>query len=174
MLCSYRCWTASWQMCGLLSPNYAAWRSQEPKHHTLSSAPRWWSHANPSEKYVALGNKMEKLHLQRRILPESFKNHGPRIWQFNLLPCTSYGFPFAYQVSLIVLCHFPLRDFVLMFLSYVIKVSFPSQNPYVTWIFSLLAMSNAVLETKFSTHSDSGNLLLFRWNYTIVNFKAEV
>lgn len=117
MLCSYRCWTASWQMCELFSPNCAAWRSQEPKHHTLSSAPRWWNHANPSEKNMALGNDLEKLHLQRRILPESFKNHGPRIWQFDLF--TTY----ITWISICISCQphcaifLYLRNFVLIFLS---------------------------------------------------------
>lgn len=105
-------------MCELFSPYYTAWCSQEPKHHTLSSAPRWWSHANPSEKNVALGNELNKFHLQRRILPESFKNHGPGIWQFNLftmyitwisicIPCQLRSLvPFAFIWAILSWCSF--------------------------------------------------------------------
>lgn len=108
MLCSYSCWTASWQMCELFSPYYAAWRSQEPKHHTLSSGPRWWSHANPSKKNVALGNELKNCIFRGESFQNPLRIMGLEYDNSIFLPRISHGFPFAYHVSLIVFAPFSL------------------------------------------------------------------
>lgn len=83
------------------------------------------------------------------------------------LPHISHGFPFAYHVSLIVLCHFPLFKRFCPDVPPIGHQDHLSITKPIPWIFSLLAMNNAYM------HSDSGNLLLYRWNYAIVNFKLK-